>query len=66
MHNDLALRIDAVRRKQARITAHVVGQMAILASLDDDLCALLREAAQAATEAGHIDAGTAATVIAPK
>lgn len=52
MHNDLAKQIAANRRESRK--------------LDRELCKLLREAAQEAHAAGHIDEPTVAMVIEPK
>lgn len=66
MHENLAKRIAANRRKQARITKHIHAQSAVLVALDDELCELLTEAAQIACDAGHVSGGVAAAVVAPK
>ena len=52
MHNELAKQIAANRREARKI--------------DRELCKLLRQAAQEAHAAGHIDEPTVAAIIAPK
>jgi len=62
----LAHDIDKVRRRQARLIrfmTHYAGQLAVM---DDDLCGLLRHAAQMACDAGQIGGDVTAAVIAPK
>lgn len=56
MHNELAKQIAAQRKKARRE----------FLENDRELCKLLRDAAQEAHAAGHIDEPTVAAIIAPK